>query len=370
MKIYIWQRIVSPHMASLARALVKQGCEVVYLAEQTITPEREAQGWNTPDLGGAFLLIISNKKQAKEKALAAPVDAIHISQGVRGNGVLGSVQKILSRLSRTQYVVMETVDDAGMRGAVKRLLYKWKFSQLAPHISGVLAIGKNTPNWVVERGIPKEKVFAFAYFLPTDEKDYSRFKVTEDVFTIIFVGRFIPLKRLELLITVLEQLKQYPFKLVIVGTGPLEKELNARALKTLEDRIKWIGKLPMDKVRVQMASADCLVLPSRYDGWGAVVSESLMSGTPVICSDKCGASVAVKASGYGHIFESDNVESLKRKLESEFKKGKVSRMEAKKISRWAQCLGEDAGARYLLDIFESVPCGHEATCPPWDNLKR
>lgn len=31
--VWFWQRIVSPHMAGLASALAKRGCQVVYVAE-------------------------------------------------------------------------------------------------------------------------------------------------------------------------------------------------------------------------------------------------------------------------------------------------------------------------------------------------
>jgi hypothetical protein len=51
-----------------------------------------------------------------------------------------------------------------------------------------------------------------------------------------------------------------------------------------------------------MAQADCLVLPSIHDGWGAVASESLMVGTPVVCSDACGVAGVVQASGVGGVF--------------------------------------------------------------------
>ena len=35
----------------------------------------------------------------------------------------------------------------------------------------------------------------------------------------------------------------------------------------------------MSKVYSIIRQSDCLVLPSRFDGWGAVVTESLMIGT-------------------------------------------------------------------------------------------
>ena len=44
----------------------------------------------------------------------------------------------------------------------------------------------------------------------------------------------------------------------------------------------------------------------------AVVSEALLIGIPVICSDTCGSSVIVKASGFGGIFPSNNQKVLSK----------------------------------------------------------
>jgi glycosyltransferase involved in cell wall biosynthesis len=56
------------------------------------------------------------------------------------------------------------------------------------------------------------------------------------------------------------------------------------------------------------------VLPSRFDGWGAVVNEALMVGTPVICSDRCGASDVIENGRNGYVFEADNADALLQRL--------------------------------------------------------
>ena len=74
----------------------------------------------------------------------------------------------------------------------------------------------------------------------------------------------------------------------------------------------FFGILPMSKIPKIIRKTDCLVLSSRHDGWGAVASEALLEGTPVICSNACGSSVAVKASKVGGIFVSEDLKSLIR----------------------------------------------------------
>ena len=125
-----------------------------------------------------------------------------------------------------------------------------------------------------------------------------------------------------------------------------------------------MGKLPLEEVPAVMAKADCLVLPSRHDGWGAVVSEALMVGTPVICSDHCGAAVAVVASGHGGVFESGDVKSLSTHLQTVLAAGRISSERRARLAEWARCLGAEAGADYLIKILNHKP-GSPKPLPPW-----
>ena len=100
---------------------------------------------------------------------------------------------------------------------------------------------------------------------------------------------------MDLLIAALARFEDRNVELVVIGSGPLEDKLRTDAEAALTGRASWIGCLPVGDVPGEMAKADCLVLPSRYDGWGAVVSEALLVGTPAICSDKCGSAGVVRA---------------------------------------------------------------------------
>ena len=111
--------------------------------------------------------------------------------------------------------------------------------------------------------------------------------------------------------------------------------------------------------------ADCLVLPSRHDGWGAVVSESLMAGTPVICSDHCGAAGVVQASGVGGVFRSGSKNGLQHQLEQCIAAGKPLNGDRARLARWASSLGARQGAHYLLKILENEGSGADKPLPPW-----
>ena len=155
-------------------------------------------------------------------------------------------------------------------------------------------------------------------------------------------------------------------RLSVTGSGPQSDKLRTQAITQLgEARVEWRKALPHREVRQLMSQFDCLVLPSDFDGWGAVVSEALMNGVPVICSDACGAAEVVIASGVGGVFPRGDVDALATLLSKAVDNGRPDLAQREMISRWACSLGGDAGARYLTDIIGSRYQQHPKPVPPW-----
>jgi glycosyltransferase involved in cell wall biosynthesis len=353
-------------MMGLAAALSELGVNVTYVAERRMSADRKEQGWLEPEAGGVVIEIAGEQQAVHQLVAGAPEDSIHICQGIRANGLVGAAQKHLAVREITQWVVMETVMDVGWRGIIKRFEYTRLFRKKRSAITGVLATGYQTPQWLVQRGVPEEKVFPFAYFLEKGEP-LEAIAEPEGPFRFIFVGQFIPLKRLDLLIAALGELTDQNFELVVIGSGPLDNVFRTQAESVLGDKVDWVGKLPSNEVRAYMAVADCLILPSLYDGWGAVISEALMCGTPVICSDTCGSAGVVDKSGVGIVFRADDAGELKTSLEAALHVGPVSTKQRSGTVAWSEALGVKAGAQYLLDILTAELSDSEKPRPPWIN---
>src|SRR5437870_11248743 len=98
-----------------------------------------------------------------------------------------------------------------------------------------------------------------------------------------------------------------------------------------------------------MDSADLLVLPSRYDGWGAVINEALMSGIPAICSDNCGAADLVRSSvQLGAVFRAGSAIDLARVLGTWIRRGPLSERRTEEHTSELQSRGQLA-CRLLLE---------------------
>lgn len=368
-ELWFWQTVISPHMAALASACAARGHRVTYVAQVGMTEDRLRQGWAVPKMPGVVLRLAGTATAMRQAAEDAPPQAVHICQGLRGNGLVGVAQRTLRQRHARQWVVMETVEDSGWRGVIKRLLYSAIFLRWRSGLQGVLATGWRTPSWVQARGVSPGKVFPFAYFLPE-----TRLPAVQDLlpggrpFRVLFVGQLIELKRLGLLLDVLAAVSKSDvpeFCVQVIGSGPLDDALRATSQRLLGTRAEWMGAMPMHEVRRRMAMADVLVLPSRYDGWGAVVSEALMAGTPAIVSAACGSAGVVQASGTGGVFPVDDREALAALLARVIHAGPVPVPARRALADWAQCLGADAGTAYLERILAHAEGRATRPLPPW-----
>lgn len=365
--IWFWQRIVSPHMAELAVALARSGATVTYVAENEMSEDRKQQGWKSPALLNIQKELVNSPEAVAELVYSAPADSIHICQGVRANGLVGDAQVAISARGLRQWVVMETVEDSGWRGVVKRIAYSHIFRKKLPSLDGILANGHRTADWISALGVPQSKIFSFSYFLPNSLTHNSRVARAPGHFRFIFAGQLILRKRVDWLIKGLSDFKNKDFELWIVGTGPEESVLRELSKINLEGKVRWLGQLPLPEVPALMAQADCLVLPSAHDGWGAVASEALMVGTPVICSDACGVAGVVRKAGHGGVFPVSNLNDLRALLAEQLAHGPVQAELRIEISNWARCLGADAGSDYLNQILLFNQKGNGLRpIAPWD----
>ena len=365
-EIVFWQAIVSPHMAGLVKALAAHGHRVVYIAIQLMTADRVQQGWLLPDMTGVQLQLPRSKSCAISLVDRFSNNAIHIMQGVRGNGILQAVIRKLRHRNARWGAIMETIDERYWMSIIKRIIYTNKLARSGIRPDFVLAIGDTMPDWVLARGFPYDRIFPFAYFLSPSSVETNQSKRLAKPFQIGFVGQLVPIKRLDLLIDALGDLQKQAFELVVVGDGPLKVDHQKRAIdKFGQKRLRMVGRLPMNEVYTYMKSFDCLVLPSDHDGWGAVVSEALMAGVQVICSDACGSKTVVHASGVGGVFPKGNVAALHALLKKILAHGPMSQSKREELSTWARCLGAAAGAVYIEAIIESVYQDRPKPTPPW-----
>jgi len=109
-------------------------------------------------------------------------------------------------------------------------------------------------------------------------------------FTVIYVGRLVPEKGVNLLIDAMGALGGSS-RLVLIGGGPSRASLEARASDlALGDRVQFAGAMSPMELAEQLRRSDVLVLPSLStpvwkEQFGRALVEAMACGLPVVGSD-------------------------------------------------------------------------------------
>jgi glycosyltransferase involved in cell wall biosynthesis len=107
----------------------------------------------------------------------------------------------------------------------------------------------------------------------------------------LMVGRLIYYKGLPV---ALAALREVPGRLLVIGTGPMEVELKARALELgVADRVLFHGRASTDQLvgAYRAATAVWFASTARSEGFGLVQVEAMASGCPVINTAIAGSGV-------------------------------------------------------------------------------
>lgn len=105
------------------------------------------------------------------------------------------------------------------------------------------------------------------------------------------------------------KIDHYEYTALIVGSGPLKKEIKKEAAELgLEDRVILLGR--SDRVPELMAAADLLVLSSLWEGLPGVVLEAMASELPVVATAVGGTPELVVEEENGYLVAPGEAEEL------------------------------------------------------------
>jgi glycosyltransferase involved in cell wall biosynthesis len=160
--------------------------------------------------------------------------------------------------------------------------------------------------------------FPYSYGRPAPVRTERDAAVPGQKTTALFIGTDWARKGLDILLSAaagLPQELQSRLELRVAGLSGLPAELRGIARMTPAAHVAYLGYLQPDEIRKELANADVLVVPSRYDGWAVVVEEAMAEGTPVIASDAVGAAADLVVDSYsGFRFPSGDSQALARAL--------------------------------------------------------
>lgn len=186
---------------------------------------------------------------------------------------------------------------SGLKGLIKRIFVK--------RLSKVYASGKSQRKITDSLGFNGNTIITkgVGIFNYISQPTYNPRKEVKKFF---YVGRFVEVKNLKMLISVFNSLAQY--QLYLAGFGEQEEELKAMA----KENIHFMGAIENKKLTAIYQQMDVFVLPSKIEPWGLVVEEALNNGLPVIVSNRVGCAEEIINESNGLIFQYNNPEDLTR----------------------------------------------------------
>lgn len=153
------------------------------------------------------------------------------------------------------------------------------------HAHRVFAVSNAIGEELLSLGVPENRLKVI--YNPLDLKAIEE-EANEEVEGlpmkyVVFVGRVMPIKNIQLLIKAFELFvkKHDDFKLVIVGDGDMKNRLAAFARRLgIEESVVWVGGVANPYPYIK--NAEILVLPSFSEGLSLVVEESIALGKTVV----------------------------------------------------------------------------------------
>lgn len=210
---------------------------------------------------------------------------------------------------------------------LKRFLKTRVYSTWIPLVSGIMSMSEYGDQFFVRYGADPQRLYRvpcvpdYDFYAQLDLARLNQFRrkfgLSAAKKYLLFSGRLIPLKRVDLIIDVFAQIAEErpDWDLLIVGDGPLANELRSRVPEHLRVRVVWTGFLDRNEPAMAYHAADVLLLPSERDAWGLVVQEAMAAGLVVVASHVVGAAHELIEDGYsGRIFPVGDGEAFKQAI--------------------------------------------------------
>lgn len=188
---------------------------------------------------------------------------------------------------------------------------------------------------------------------------------------IISARRLVYDKGLDILINAFSSVsKQFPdLKLLIAGEG--EEEENLKKLTRdlgLQNKIEFIGTIPLEKLYAYMKGAIAHICPSRFEGGGNVNIEASACGCIPIGANIGGISEYIKDNETGLLFESENSNDLAQKIIKLLHNDGINDKLIKNGLMFAQDFSIESQAEKYIEIYQNMVT--KGTFVPWSELTK
>ncbi len=195
----------------------------------------------------------------------------------------------------------------------------WGVRGVLLELSAVVAVSAGLQRATVDLGVAADRVHVIKQgvnhdiFFPKDQQAARRnLGLPQDAEILVWVGRMVPVKNLDLLLSVMRRLvpTRPTLQLYLLGDGELRSSLQTRVKEEgLSAHIHFPGAATHDVLADWYRAANATVLTSHSEGLPNVLRESLACGTPFVTTD-VGSVGEIADPTYSRVVPPGNTESF------------------------------------------------------------
>ena len=376
MKIVFINCYFNHHQKPFSDALVRLGTDYTFLETMPMPEGRRALGYQNiqrPSYVRSWL-----DEPVECEALIDEADVVLFSS---------APERLLRRCfgkDKTLFRVTERpLKRAGEWQKYLPRLLRWRWRNPERERILLLSASAFAPADYAKFGVFRNRSYRWGYFPPC-ERGVNADKLLggKKPHSLLWAGRYLDWKHPDEALNAAASLRKegYDFTLNMIGTGPMEPELQAMAERlALSDCVRFCGALPPNQVRREMELTEIFLFTSdRREGWGAVLNEAMNSACAVAASHAAGATPYLVQPGVnGLVYPSGDCDSLVRCLkrfldhDDERRRFAVAGRETI-LTEWN---AETAAERFLVfvDYLKGGVCGsvlfQTGPCSPAEIIK-
>jgi glycosyltransferase involved in cell wall biosynthesis len=292
--------------------------------------------------------------RALRSALAArDYDVVHAHAAVAGMGLLAANLLGHRSMSNCVYTIQNSYRNYRLRN---RLLLYAMFAAFPRIVLCSNAVEASMPSSLRRLGRGRTAVVPNAVDTRRAER-VSAGRRRRDGFTVVSVGRLIPIKNAATVIGAFDCARDADSRLVFVGDGSLRPELRADAdRRSMNGQVVFTGLVQRDDVYRHVAEGDVVVSASRGEGLPVAVLEAMACGRPVILSDIPPHREIVEREGFVPLIPPDDVDGFASELRRyrDMPDGERARLGAECRRLVEERFGLEAMHRAYIPIYAHV----------------
>ncbi len=357
-------RGLEPNYYYISREQVKQGNEVYVLAPSREGPwEEELDGIKVirvkkPPIQ-RFLLGFKLLREVKRRNIKP--DIIHAMNPVPLGWLYPFARSLVkSKCCYSIHASSKVADEPHHVGLSERVyLSEFRFLSkfLARSVDRVLPISRFMKRELVEQGISPNRISIVPSGVDCD-MFRGRNGEKDPVFTILYVGRFVPNKGLRYLLDSTSHLNSDDLRILLVGgakgDSDYEMTLQRSTLPPASEFVRVLEPIPHFQIPEWYQKSHVFVLPSVIEPLGKVLIEAMCSGTPIVSTRSTGIIDLVQDGKNGVLVNPGDARALAEALEYLKGNPKVARRLALRGEKHADDFDWSVVSRRYVEAFRNT----------------